>query len=407
MSSTLPALFTFLGVLFQGVLMSIDEFKFHRKRKLGSWESWGHPLDSIFYLVPLLIAGFASVTTFWGATYSISAVASLLIITKDEWIHSQECEPIEHFLHALLFVVHPSILFGFAFLWVSGEALLLRQAVPIGVGIFGIYQLIYWARQKADPKVDNSFYEGLGDRWYDDDTHAIALLRVEAVKKVEYVREILGKHYRNQDIKVLDVGCGAGFISNPLAAAGYEIKGIDFSESSVRIAERRAPAGFRVSYEAQDAYCLQEPNESRDVVLMLDFLEHVEEPRRAIAEAVRVLKPGGILLIHTFNRTLAARLLAIHGIAFVAKDCPPHVHVYSLFIKPKELEVIGKSLGLQLQEFRGIRPKVFSRAFFWSVFHRRVHPDYSFVFSSSLDVGYLGYFKKEANASSAAERGRK
>lgn len=238
------------------------------------------------------------------------------------------------------------------------------------------------------PQVNNSFYNELGSRWYQDDSHAIALLKAESKQKLKYVREFLPK-----DSKILDVGCGAGFIANPLSRDGHTVKGIDLSENSLLVAKKYS-SGSLAQFEAQNAYSLKEKDASFDIVLLLDVLEHVENPKQVISEANRVLKPGGLLFFHTFNRTPLSRYLAIKGIGFVTRDCPEHVHVYHLFLKPDELCELGAAFGLTISDMRGIRPRIFHTPFFWSLLHRRVHPRFEFVFTHSLSVGYLGCFKK-------------
>jgi len=384
----------FLSLL-QGGLMAIDEWVFHRRRGLSLWELWGHPVDSFLYVLPLSVAAHASATSGWLAIYLLLCVVSCLVITKDEWVHARECVPGEHWIHSLLFIVHPVVLWGVGTMWIQGEGTVLRRALPVLILAYASYQIlrVIFSEKKKRHQVNNSFYETLGTRWYDDDTHAIALLRVEARYKLTYVLDIFSKLHLSKSVRVLDIGCGAGFISNPLAAQGYDVKGIDASPNAVAIARRYAPQNARVSYEAQNAYALQESDGSFDVVLMLDFLEHVDHPSKAIAEAARVLKNEGILIFHTFNRTLWARLLAVHGIQFVTKDCPSHIHVYHLFLKPRELEIMANAEELSIGEWRGIRPKI-TKAFFRSLCYRRVHPEFEFTFCASLAVGYLGYFGK-------------
>ena len=107
-------------------------------------------------------------------------------------------------------------------------------------------------------------------------------------------------------------------------------------------------------------------------------------------EAARVIRPGGVVVFHTFNRTLAAKLLAVHGMKIVARDTPEHVHVYDLFITPDELDRMAGQVGLAVREIQGVRPLV-NRDFWWSVFHRRIHPNFSFTKTRSQAVGYLGY----------------
>jgi 2-polyprenyl-6-hydroxyphenyl methylase/3-demethylubiquinone-9 3-methyltransferase len=158
----------------------------------------------------------------------------------------------------------------------------------------------------------------------------------------------------------------------------------------VEEARRRTPAGVDAAFAVADAYATGEPGAHYDAVLLLDMLEHVERPADVLREAARVVRPGGAVVFHTFNRTPEAWLLAIHGMKVVARDTPEHVHVYDLFITPAELRAMAAGAGLAVREVRGVRP-VADRAFWWSVLHRRVHPDFRFTFTRAPRVGYAGH----------------
>jgi 2-polyprenyl-6-hydroxyphenyl methylase/3-demethylubiquinone-9 3-methyltransferase len=245
--------------------------------------------------------------------------------------------------------------------------------------------------------VNNRFYDELGERWYNDDEHIIALLRAESHLKLEYVRTILRSHQLGAGARVLDIGCGAGFLSNELAVDGYDVTGVDQSAGSLLVAERHAPRTASVRYQTADAYRLPHPDASFEAVLMMDFLEHVDEPARAIAEASRVLRPQGLLIFYTFNRTLRAKFLAIEAVGFIARDCPKHFHVWHLFIKPEELRTMAAQAGLSVMGFQGLRPRFFQWPFWSSLLKRRVHPGFGFQFTPSLKLGYMGFALKLAS----------
>jgi 2-polyprenyl-6-hydroxyphenyl methylase/3-demethylubiquinone-9 3-methyltransferase len=243
------------------------------------------------------------------------------------------------------------------------------------------------------PAVNNAFYADLGDRWFEGDTHAVALLRAESAVKVRYVLEALERVGIAPGARVLDVACGAGLVAFPLAERGYRVRGVDLAEGAVETARRRTPPGVDAAFAVADAYATGEPDARYDAVLLLDMLEHVDRPADVVAEAARVVRPGGAVVFHTFNRTPEAWLLAIHGMKVVARDTPEHVHVFHLFIRPGELRAMASAAGLDVREVRGVRPVV-DRAFWWSVFHRRVHPAFRFTFARAPRVGYAGYALK-------------
>lgn len=239
-------------------------------------------------------------------------------------------------------------------------------------------------------QINNRFYEDLGERWYEDDVHPIALLRAETKTRLAYIEQILRANIA-PGAHILDLGCGAGFIAIPLVRKGYAVKGIDISENSLAVARQHAPPGLAVSFVKGNVSELREDSASYDAVLMMDLLEHLERPEEAIRQASRVLKPGGLLIFHTFNRTVFSYLVAVKGIGILCRDPPKNIHVHRLFIKPKELRRMCAGAGLKVNEFIGIRPRFLTKAFGLTLLRRRVHPGFAFRMTRSIRAGYLGY----------------
>ncbi len=134
-----------LGV--QALLMLVDEFVFHRRRGLKRWERWGHPLDTVSVGLALAVPAFAPPTEAWMGVYVGLGLFSCLLVTKDEWVHAEECSPTEHWLHAVLFVLHPVVFGVLGWAWWSEfgvfPRLLLWAELAALVG-FAFYQIIYW-----------------------------------------------------------------------------------------------------------------------------------------------------------------------------------------------------------------------------------------------------------------------
>lgn len=130
-------------IALQGLIMLVDELYFHRRRGLPRWERLGHPLDTASVVACSVTALALEPTRSALIGYAVLAAVSCLLVTKDEFVHAERCEPAEHWLHALLFVLHPLLLAGIALLWVEGARSLLLAQV-IATGAFGVYQLVYW-----------------------------------------------------------------------------------------------------------------------------------------------------------------------------------------------------------------------------------------------------------------------
>jgi 2-polyprenyl-6-hydroxyphenyl methylase/3-demethylubiquinone-9 3-methyltransferase len=192
---------------------------------------------------------------------------------------------------------------------------------------------------------------------------------------------------------VLDVGCGAGFLANPLARLGWEVTGLDASAESLAVAARHDPTGT-VRWVEGDALALPFEDGSFDVACAMDFLEHVDDPAAVIREAARVVRPGGLFFFHTFNRTFLAWLVVVKGVEWFVKNTPEHLHVKELFVTPEETSRACEASGMTVTDLRGVRPVFASRAFLELLVKGTVADDFAFTFTRSLAVGYAGYATK-------------
>lgn len=238
-------------------------------------------------------------------------------------------------------------------------------------------------------RVNNTFYEELGDAWYEDETHPIALLRLENATRNPWIQERIRSLSSSAVCDVLDIGCGAGFLTNHLATCGHRVTGIDLSAKSLSIAEKRDETRS-VRYMQLDAFAMPFPEQSFDVVCAMDFLEHVEMPGQIVREATRLLRPGGLFFFHTFNRNWLSYLLVIKGVEWCVPNTPANMHVYSYFIKPSELGHWCDESGMQVLQMRGLMPKILSLSFWKSIMKRKVDSGLQFRFTPSLKTGYIG-----------------
>ncbi len=247
----------------------------------------------------------------------------------------------------------------------------------------------------------NQCDDQLGDRWYRATDDPVALLRAEARLRTPWVSSRLRERHGGR-ARLLDVGCGAGFLSNALARDGFDVVGLDSSETSLAVA-RRYDETKSVHFDAGDALALPYPAESFDAVSAMDFLEHVEDPAAVVAEAARVLRPRGTFFFHTFNRNPLAWLIVIKGVEWFVKNTPPKMHLLRLFVKPQELRAMCVNHGLIVVEVHGSAPVVWSKAFCRMLATGVVPPDFQFQFTNSMLLAYTGFAERAPTCNEFAQ----
>jgi 2-polyprenyl-6-hydroxyphenyl methylase/3-demethylubiquinone-9 3-methyltransferase len=391
-------LYCLIPIVLQGLVMVIDEGWFHRARGLPRWERIGHPLDTatlVACLVWLLATTPGSPVALPG--YVALAIFSTLFVTKDEGVHARLCSAGEQWLHSVLFVLHPIVLAALGYLWWLGEDGLLVGQLGVTIA-FMMYQVIYWNVERGAeaarevPEVNNRWYADLGARWYEADDTPIALLRAESRSRNPWIAEEIDKAFGGAPVRVLDLGCGAGFLSNYLAERGHQVTGIDTTTENLTVALAR-DATHSARYEHGDACALRFEPGSFDVVCAMDLLEHVEDPAKLIAEASRVLAPGGLFVFHTFNRTWQAELVVIKGVEWFVKNAPDDLHVLRLFVTPDELRDMCAAYDFEAPVIHGSRPR-FGWPLWRMLFTGRVGDDFSFTTTPSTKLGYAGIARR-------------
>ncbi|MNS79777.1 Ubiquinone biosynthesis O-methyltransferase [compost metagenome] len=129
----------------------------------------------------------------------------------------------------------------------------------------------------------------------------------------------------------------------------------------------------------------------------MDLLEHVSDPEKVIAEASRVLRPGGLFFFNTFSKNPLAWLIVIKCMEWFVKNTPPDYHVYKLFIDPSKMRKWNEHHGLETMSIRGIRPVFLQTAVPKLLMSGVVPKDFKFTFSNSSLIAYTGYARKSSN----------
>lgn len=254
--------------------------------------------------------------------------------------------------------------------------------------------------------IDNEIYSREDFGWWNEDPDSIGVLLRYFVNPVRfaYFMEIL-KHKCGGDVsgkKLLDVGCGGGYLSEGFAKTGFEVTGIDPSRNTLRAAsEHAAQSGLPIEYKEGRAEAIPFDDSSFDYVSCCDVLEHVDDINATISEIARVLKPGGLFFYDTINRTLLSWLLVIK----VAQDWKhtaweaPNTHEWKRFVKPPELASIMKANSLVMQEIKGMGAGN-RKSVIWKAIRQRAKGEitryematlFSFGRTDKVDISYMGY----------------
>jgi len=194
-------------------------------------------------------------------------------------------------------------------------------------------------------------FGALANRWWDPNGPQRPLHELNPAR-LGYVRDRVGL----AGARVLDVGCGAGLLSEALAREGAQVTALDLAPELIDVAKLHLlESGLRVDYRLQSVEALAaEAPGSFDAITCMEMLEHVPDPAAVVAACATLLKPGGRLFLSTLNRTPAAFAVAIVGAEYVARLLPRGTHDYKQFIKPSELAGWLRAAGLRPDDVSGL-----------------------------------------------------
>lgn len=193
--------------------------------------------------------------------------------------------------------------------------------------------------------------------------------------------DFVKKYTKLSNKKVLDVGCGGGILSESLARNGAHVTGIDMAEDALQVAKQHASQSqLNIDYQHITAEEFAEQHAGQfDVITCMELLEHVPNPESLIKACARLAKPEGQLFFSTLNRTPKAFLLAIAGAEYVLRLLPRGTHTYSQFLRPSELENLGRQAQLSLAHLSGMKYNPLT--------------EYAEL-CSDLSINYLAHFRR-------------
>jgi 2-polyprenyl-6-hydroxyphenyl methylase/3-demethylubiquinone-9 3-methyltransferase len=169
-------------------------------------------------------------------------------------------------------------------------------------------------------------------------------------------------------LRVLDIGCGGGILSESVARMGATVTGTEITEKNIRVAQIHADwSGLDIDYRLITADDLAASGETFDAVLNMEVVEHVEHLPDFLASCGRLVRPGGVMVIATINRTPIAWFMAIFGAEYLLGWLPKGTHHYRKLVKPAEL-MAGLGDEYQLLHRTGVRVNPFNRAFSFTGF---------------------------------------
>ncbi|GJL89885.1 MAG: ubiquinone biosynthesis O-methyltransferase [Minwuia thermotolerans] len=184
-------------------------------------------------------------------------------------------------------------------------------------------------------------------------------------------------------LSILDIGCGGGLVAEPMARLGGNVTGVDAAGDNIQAARAHAAGlGLRIDYRHDTAEALVEQGAQFDVVLALEIVEHVADVGLFVGSVAKLVRPGGLVIFSTLNRTPKAWALAVFGAERVMRWLPVGTHSHAKFVKPSELAAHFRSGGLQLDDLTGL---VFSPLSGWSLNSRDLDVNYFATATRSTD----------------------
>ena len=205
-------------------------------------------------------------------------------------------------------------------------------------------------------------FSNLAEEWWDVNGKFKPLHMFNPIR-IEYITEKLKYHFNiesNNDnflnkINILDIGCGGGLISEPLARLGGSVTGIDASEKNIKVAKTHAKKNnLKIQYLNTSPEKL-EVDEKFDVILNLEIVEHVENVNLFLRSCNKLLKKNGIMFTATLNRTLTSYVKAIIGAEYILRWLPIGTHDWNKFIKPEELEKLLTEEKFKTIDIKGLK----------------------------------------------------
>ena len=205
-------------------------------------------------------------------------------------------------------------------------------------------------------------FEAMAAEWWDP-TGKFKPLHVMNPCRLDYIcSQIAAEFDRDQSaptpfegLRILDIGCGGGLLSEPMARLGAQVVGADAAQRNIPVAElHAAQSGLTIDYRHTTAEALADTGERFDVVLNMEVVEHVADPSAYLSRCADLLRPGGLMIASTLNRNPKSYLFAILGAEYILRWLPKGTHDWQKFITPDELLAMLKDAGFEPLDKKGM-----------------------------------------------------
>jgi 2-polyprenyl-6-hydroxyphenyl methylase/3-demethylubiquinone-9 3-methyltransferase len=215
----------------------------------------------------------------------------------------------------------------------------------------------------APPSIDPSEvakFSAMAAEWWNPEGKFAPLHKFNPVR-LGFIRQTVAAHFGREGQKpfeglsLLDIGCGGGLLSEPMARLGFAVTGVDASEKNIKTAITHAePQGLGIAYRAGSAESLVTAGVAFDVVLNMEVVEHVADLPGYLKACGQLVKPGGLMIVATLNKTLKSLALAKIGAEYVLRWLPPGTHDWNRFVPPNQLKQLLTDSGLTVLSTHGV-----------------------------------------------------
>jgi len=254
--------------------------------------------------------------------------------------------------------------------------------------------------------INNRVYDEFAETWWDENEFLHLLKVMVNPWRVPYFKNALAKHFKDlSGVRLLDIGCGGGVLTEEFASWGGQVTGIDISPRSIAVAQAHAVKnGLSIDYKVGSGTNLPFADASFEAVSCCDVLEHIQDWKQVIAEAARVLVPDGLFFFDTINRTLKSRAVMIYALQEfpLTSLMPEDTHVWKMFITPDELRAALQKQGMVVEEIMGSQIPKNPLETLWDVRQQKtgritfaeLGRRLQLKLDKDLALNYLGYARK-------------